>query len=29
MLELADKSQEFQRQQLPKDGKEGYTQYYQ
>lgn len=29
MLELADKSQEFQRQQLPEDGKEGYTQYYQ
>lgn len=29
MLELADKSQEFQRQQLPQDEKEGYTQYYQ
>ena len=29
MLELADKSQEFQRQQIPEDGKERYTQYYQ
>jgi uncharacterized protein len=29
MLELAEKSQEFQRQQLPPDEKEGYSQYYQ
>ena len=29
MLELADKSQEFQRQQLPQDEKEGYSQYFQ
>jgi hypothetical protein len=29
MLELAEKAKEYQRQQLPEQSKEGYTQYFQ